>query len=195
MNNKKNVESRNNYGFLFFIFVRNLKALLVVLIKFGIISIYINFMKFIIFLIIFNSGIVPVFGQRTLSGRIIGEDLEIPLEIYIYDNDSMLLGKTDFDGYFKISFPEKATKLFFRGINYEKTEIVVFEDCDYLEIILLNYHIYDFISSNKIDRLRKKRFNKLSEIRQKAIKEKLFNFKKICYNQEFKPIKSELDKH
>ena len=152
-------------------------------------------MKFIIFLIIFNSGIVPVFGQRTLSGRIIGEDLEIPLEIYIYDNDSMLLGKTDFDGYFKISFPEKATKLFFRGINYEKTEIVVFEDCDYLEIILLNYHIYDFISSNKIDRLRKKRFNKLSEIRQKAIKEKLFNFKKICYNQEFKPIKSELDKH
>jgi len=151
-------------------------------------------MKFIVFLIIFNFGILSVFGQRALSGRIIGEDLEIPLEIYIYDNDSKLLGKTDFDGYFKILFPEKVNKLFFRGINYEKTTIEVFEDCDYLEIILLNHHIYDFISSNKIDRLRKKRFKKLSEIRQKAIKENLFKLEKICYNQEFKPIKSELDK-
>lgn len=130
-----------------------------------------------------------IFGQKSVSGRVIGEYLDIPHEVFIHDKDLNLLGKCDFDGYFKIELPSSSNELYFSGIEFEKTKIVVNTECNYLEVILLNQAIYDFISSNKIDRLRKKRFKKLTVIRQQAIKEKLFEYEVACYTQEFESIK------
>lgn len=130
-----------------------------------------------------------IFGQNLISGRVIGEFLDIPFEVFIHDKDSNLLGKCDFDGYFKIELPSSSNELYFSGIEFEKTKIEVNTECNYLEVILLNKIIYDFISLNKIDRLRKKRFKKLSDIRQQAVKEKLFEYSISCYSQEFESIK------
>ena len=49
-------------------------------------------------------------GQtRTIIGRVISEDLEPLPMLDIRDSDSLLLGKTDMDGRFKITFHKKRT--------------------------------------------------------------------------------------
>ena len=134
------------------------------------------------------------FGQQKISGRIIGEDLEIPTEIKVFDKDTTLLGKTDFDGYFDLELPKNSKQLIFAGLGYEWTKITVPENCENLEIILLREVVYDFMSSNKIDRLRKKRFDKISELHSHAFNKGLFKTDKECFKQKFDPIKPELDK-
>jgi hypothetical protein len=142
------------------------------------------------FLFILSFISFSIFGQKSISGRVIGEYLDIPFEVFIHDKDSNLLGKCDFDGYFKIELPSSSNELYFSGIEFERTKIVVNTECNYLEVILLNQAIYDFISLNKIDRLRKKSFKKLNDIRQQAVKEKLFEYDAACYTQEFESIKN-----
>lgn len=147
-------------------------------------------MKFNLFIIsIFCLLSFTIFGQKPISGRVIGEFLDIPFEVFIHDKDSNLLGKCDFDGYFKVELPLNSNELYFSGIEFEKTKIAVNTECNYLEVILLNHVIYDFMSSSKIDRLRKKRFKKLAIVRQKAVKEKIFKSEATCYAQEFESFK------
>jgi hypothetical protein len=45
--------------------------------------------------------------------------------------------------------------------------------------------IYDFMSARKIDRLRRKRFEKLPVIHQQAYEKGFFKTKTPCYNQAF----------
>ena len=143
-------------------------------------------MKFKLFILsIFCFFSLSIFGQVSIFGRVIGEYLDIPHEVFIHDKDSNLLGKCDFDGYFKIELASNSNELYFSGIEFEKIKIVVNTECNYLEVILLNKVIYDFISSRKIDKLRKKRFKKLSHVRQEAINKKLFKYEIACYSQEY----------
>ena len=53
--------------------------------------------------------------------------------------------------------------------------------------------IYDFVTSRKIDRLRKKRFDNLSGIHSDAVKKGLFENQTICYERFFKSDKPILD--
>ena len=138
--------------------------------------------------------IFSAFGQRTLSGRVIGEDLETPFEIKIFNQDTTEIGKTDLNGYFKIELTKETENLIFAGLGYEWSTISIPENCNYLEIILLFEYTYDFMSSNKIDRLRKKRFEKLPDLRKQAFQDGLFMENKKCFIQQFEPYKPELDK-
>ena len=56
------------------------------------------------FLIAFFFCLFTTFGQQKISGRVIAEDLEIGMGIRIFDKDTTEIGKTDFNGYFKIEF-------------------------------------------------------------------------------------------
>jgi hypothetical protein len=134
-------------------------------------------------------------GQtRTIIGRVISEDL-VPLPwLDIRNTDSLLLGKTDMDGRFKFSIPQETDSLMFRYIGMEWTDIRLNKDCDTIEVVLMYDVIYDFMTSRKIDRLRKKRFDNLPGIHSDAVKNGLFENNNICYDEDFKPNKPDLDR-
>jgi hypothetical protein len=118
----------------------------------------------------------------------------IPMEIKVFDKDTIEIGKTDFNGYFHIESQKDIEELIFAGLGYEWAKITVPEKCNNLEIIILYSNTYDFMSSNKIDRLRKKEFDKITELHFQAYNKGLFKNNEACFDHEFKPIKPELDK-
>lgn len=144
---------------------------------------------FLFFFCIFSA-----FGQRTLNGRVVDEYLESAIGITIFDKDTIEIGKSDLNGYFKIKLPQKTDKLIIAGLGYEWKNIDVPKNCNNLEIVILLSGNYDFMSSNKIDRIRKKRFDQITELHLQAYKKGLFKAEKPCFKQEFEPIKPELDK-
>ena len=134
-----------------------------------------------------------MFGQRTLTGRIIDENLEVLPGAKIYDEDTFLLGETDSDGYFELSIPDESNKLILSWIGYEWTSISVPSHCKLLEVVLQPKVLYHYRSHRKIDRLRKGRFEKLPEIHRAAFQKGLFKSESACFQREFIEIKPELD--
>jgi hypothetical protein len=133
-------------------------------------------------------------GQtRTIIGRVISEYLEPFPMVYIQNSDKLLLGKTDMDGRFIISIPQETERLLFGTVGMEWAEIKLKKDCDTVEVVMMYDGTYDFMSSKKIDRDRKKRFDKLSIVHSEALRNGLFKNNYICYNREFKPEKPSLD--
>jgi hypothetical protein len=111
----------------------------------------------------------------------------------INNSDTILLGKTDIDGKFLIQISTETKELVIGWVGMEWKTIILPNDCDNLDIILMFYANYDIISHRKVDRLRKRRFNKLSEIHQIAYKKGPFCAEKPCYRFDFEPIKKRLD--
>jgi len=134
-------------------------------------------------------------GQtRTIIGRVISEDLESLPMLDIRNSDSLLLGKTDMDGRFKISIPQETDSLLFRYLGMEWTDIRLKKECDTIEVVLMYDAIYDFMTSRKIDRLRKKRFDNLPNIHSDAVNIGLFESNNICYDRDFEAYKPDLDR-
>lgn len=134
-------------------------------------------------------------GQnRIIIGRVISENFEPLPGLDIENSDKIVLGKTDMDGRFKISIPQETDSLMIRYLGMEWTDIRLKEDCDTIEVVLMYHAIYDFMSSGKIDRLRKKRFDNLPTVHSEAVKNGLFNHNLICYDRTFEPYKPDLDK-
>ncbi|MDO5971374.1 hypothetical protein Q4Q35_16325 [Flavivirga aquimarina] len=146
------------------------------------------------FFISFFFCLFTTFGQQKISGRIIGEDLGIGMGIKIFDKDTTEIGKTDFNGYFEIELQKNHKKLIFAGLGYEWTKIKLPINCENLEIILLYDGNYHYKSNRKVDRIRKKRFDKINEFHLQAFNKGLFKTEKPCFNGEFEPYKPQLDR-
>ena len=133
-------------------------------------------------------------GQtRTIIGRVISEDLEPLPGLDIENSENVLLGKTDMDGRFKISIPQETDSLLFRYVGMEWTDIKLRKDCDTVEIVMMYAGTYDFMTSRKIDRLRKKRFDNLPSLHSDAVENGLFEKNNTCYERFFKADKPALD--
>ncbi|GGD27043.1 hypothetical protein [Flavobacterium orientale] len=146
----------------------------------------------ILTVLFFNLNVI---GQtRTIIGRVLSEDLESLPMLDIRNSDSVLLGKTDMDGRFKISIPQETESLLLRYLGMEWTDISLKKDCDTIEVVLMYDVIYDFMTSRKIDRLRKNRFDNLPSIHSDAVKNGLFENNNICYDRDFKAYKPDLDR-
>lgn len=135
-----------------------------------------------------------VYGQQKFAGKIIGEDLEIIPLVTIYDKDTTVIAKSDLNGYFKFELLKETDELIFAGVGFEWANITIPKNCDYLEVILLLAGTYHYKSNRRIDRIRKKRFDKIPKLHQQAYNKGIFKNDKPCYSREFKPIKPELDK-
>ncbi|MEH6706316.1 MAG: hypothetical protein V7691_16090, partial [Galbibacter orientalis] len=62
-------------------------------------------------------------GQtRNIFGRVLSEDLEPLPMLDIRNSDSVLLGKTDMDGGFKIGIPQETDSLLLRYLGMEWTD-------------------------------------------------------------------------
>jgi hypothetical protein len=133
-------------------------------------------------------------GQtRNITGRVVSEDLEALPDVNIQNSEKLLLAKTDLEGRFKINIQKETDKLTFSWLGMELTEIKLQDKCDTIEVVMMYAGTYDFISSNKIDRLRKKRFDGLANLHSNAVKKRLFATNNICYSRQFKPDKPILD--
>lgn len=143
---------------------------------------------------IFFFCIISAFGQRTLSGRIIDQFMDPAIGIPIFDKDTTEIGQSDFNGYFEINLSKEMDQLIFAELGYEWATVTIPKDCNNLEIILFMDSTYDFMSPRKVDRLRKKEFNKIPELHFQAFQKGLFKTEKPCFNREFEPHKSRLDR-
>ena len=146
------------------------------------------------FFISFFFCIFSAFGQRTLNGKTIDQFLESAIGITIFDKDTTKIGQSDLNGYFQIELPKETNTLIFAGVGYEWATITVPKECENLELILFMASTYDFMSPRKVDRLRKKEFEKLPELHSQAFQKGLFKTEKPCVSRKFEPDFPELDK-
>lgn len=144
-------------------------------------------------LIFFAFGVTKIFSQITIKGRVITENCEELPGARIFDNQKNIIGETDFNGYFRIELPKDSSKLEFAFIGYETAKIEFTDSCRYIEIILLPEGYYDFMTSRKIDKLRKKEFDKLPKMHSLAFEKGIFENPNICYQRQFEKIKPRLD--
>jgi hypothetical protein len=133
-----------------------------------------------VFLIFFFNflSFVTLAQNQLLNGKVIGQEL-IPLPaIQIFDEQGVLLGKTDFEGRFQINLPSNITKISFQGIGYQTEIINITKDCSYIQLVFLQQWIYDFVSEQKAKRkLRKDRKKQLPLLYDKAFTQGIFQKK------------------
>ncbi len=134
------------------------------------------------------------FGQvQKITGQVIDENLDSFPEVKILTHGTVLVGATDIKGSFKIEIPDTTVTLSFAAIGMETTKIKLQPNCNIVDIILFYDGTYDFMSSSKVDRLRKKRYDKRSQLYLQAHSKGLFTESSPCYSRGFVPIKPRLD--
>ena len=138
----------------------------------------------IIFLALHFVTQVP--GQtRTLTGKIIDHELNPLSQVQIFNADTVPLTTSDANGHFSITVPSDTKTLIIATVGMEWKRLDLLNDCNYLEIILQPMWTYDFMLPAKIDRLRKKQFNKLPALHQSAFQKGIFKTEKPCYVDKF----------
>jgi hypothetical protein len=119
-------------------------------------------------------------GSKTLTGRILSEELEGLAMSSIYAQDDTVIGKTDMAGYFKIDVPISDNKIVFKGLGMEWATVNLSGECANLEVILLYRPTYCFMSPRRANRKRFKRFKHLPQLQQQAYEKGLFKSPAPC---------------
>jgi hypothetical protein len=144
--------------------------------------------KLLIILILFGVSAHTIYAQnKTIKGRVISEEFEANPGTLIRINDTVKVGETDFDGFFKIDIPVSVKKISFYFVASEPTTISLLNDCDQVEVVMMSIRSPDFITLKKQNSLRFKSFKKLPKIHIQAFEKGLFQTDKACYTQEFVP--------
>lgn len=144
--------------------------------------------KLLIVCIIICLSISSLYSQnKTITGRVISDFFETIPGVLIMINDTIEVGRTDLNGFFQIEIPDSVKKILFSAIGLDLTTIELAEKCDEVEVVMMSTGTDDFITLKKADRLRMKRFKKLSELHKEAFNQGIFKTDKACYKQEFIP--------
>lgn len=142
--------------------------------------------KLLILFIVFNSSIYAVCSQSvTIRGRVIAEDFETLPRVSIMINDTVEVGKTDLEGFFRLDIPASEKQISFDFVGMESVTIELKDHCDSIEVVMMYLNSYDFMSLKRAERKRKKRYKKLPEIHQKAFEKGIFKTDCACYKREF----------
>jgi hypothetical protein len=135
---------------------------------------------------IFTLLVFKVHGQqKSIMGIVIDENLESIPGVTIFNTDTVEIGQANIDGEFDITISEDTNQLIFAFVGMEWLTIQFESNCNQLEVIMMFDAIYDFMTLRRVDRLRKKRFDKLSEVRKKAFEKGIFKTDTVNYKQEF----------
>ena len=145
-------------------------------------------MKLFILFIVFNVSTFSLYSQnKTIKGRVISDDLEPMLLVSIMINDTVEVGKTDLNGFFQIDVPVSEKKIIFRAVGLDPATIELVDNCDEIEVVMMLIGTDDFMTLSRSERMRKKRFKKLSEIHKDAFEKGIFKTEYACYNRKFEP--------
>ena len=151
-------------------------------------------MRFRLGLLVGLIGTVGIGQNRIIRGQVIDEELQALPMAQIYTTDTLLLGETDMAGKFEISIPHNTKNLLFGFVGYEWSNIALANNCPTVEIIMLQQGLYHYKSTAKVDRIRRRRFDKIPEHHSDAVKKGIFKNNNLCYKMTFKPEKPSLDK-
>ncbi len=144
--------------------------------------------KYLVLLMVLSISTINLYSQnKTLKGRVISDFFETMPGVAIMINDSVKVGRTDLDGFFKIEIPNSINKITFRFVGVDPTSIEVIDECDKIEVVMMMTGTYDFMTLKRAERKRKKRFNKIPEIHKQAFEKGIFQTKDACYNRTFEP--------
>jgi hypothetical protein len=148
-------------------------------------------MKTRLIILLFTFFIQSSFGQNTISisGKVIDESfVELPGVLIIVDGKQ--IATTDFDGKFQIEINKDIQKLDFRFIGIESLTVTLKENCSNLELVLLNEGgCYLGASIQKVNRIRKRRFDNRSKLHKIAYEKGIFLSQFFCGEMQFKPYK------
>ncbi|GAA4336389.1 hypothetical protein GCM10023149_45080 [Mucilaginibacter gynuensis] len=151
--------------------------------------------KLLIALIFLTFSTCSLYSQnKTITGRLIDNDLETLPYVSILINDTIKVGKTDLNGFFHIDIAISVEKITFNTVGIEPATIKLVDKCNEVEVVLMLSGTYDFITLKRIDKLRMKRFKKLSELHKIAFEKGIFKTSKSCYIQEFVPYYTKIKK-
>jgi hypothetical protein len=148
--------------------------------------------RIIIFFLTLHFATHALGQTRTLTGKIIDHEFNIFYQVRIFNADTVLLTTNDTNGNFSITVPAETKTLIFATVGMEWKHIDLLNDCNSLEIILQPMWTYDFKLPAKVDRLRKKQFDKLPALHQSAFQKGIFKAEKPCYFDKFIPHKNEM---
>lgn len=114
-----------------------------------------------------------------ITGQVLDQDLiELP-GVFIMTSDSKVIDTTDFNGRFSFKFTPEIKKIKFVSFMVQPEEIEVSDNCNHIEIILLNEWIYDFVSLKTAERKRKRdRKRMLPKLYAQAYEKGLFDKEK-----------------
>jgi len=145
--------------------------------------------KLVILFTVISFSPFSLYSQnKTIKGRVIdNHQLETLEYVRIIANDTVEVGRTDIDGFFKIDIPFSVNKLLLKYVGLEPAIINIADNCDQVEVVMMLSSSYDFKTLKKVDRLRKKEFKKLPELQKKAFEKGIFKSANICYTQQFIP--------
>ena len=135
--------------------------------------------------VVLSLGTACAQPTKTLTGRILSDQLETVPRADICAQDTTVIGTTDMDGYFKIDVPANTNTLIFAFVGMELTTVKLSTDCSTLEVILLLASSYDFMSVRRVNRQEFKRFKHLPQIHQEAYEKGLFKSSAPCASPIF----------
>jgi hypothetical protein len=134
--------------------------------------------------------VTHAFGQaRTLTGKVIDDQFQPFIQAKIFNADTVLLGKSNMSGSFSITIPQDTKTLIVADVGMEWKNLEISDSCSNLEIILLPSGTYDFMTEGKVDRLRRKQFDKLTALHKSAFEKGVFKSEKRCYVDKFISIR------
>lgn len=107
------------------------------------------------------------------------------VRVSIMINDTIEIGKTDIDGFFKIDIPISEKKISFVYVGMESATVELIDKCEKIELVMMYRYYYDFISLKQIEKERKKRYKKLSIIHKEAFEKGIFETEYACFIRKF----------
>jgi len=122
------------------------------------------------------------FGQENIiTGKVVDSQLnEIPMAIILCG--SKIIDTTDFNGNFKFKLTSEIKNITIRFIGFESETINIKENCNIIEVVLLESGTYDFVTLKAAERKRNRRRNKLlPKLYAEAYERKIFTNKKPCW--------------
>jgi hypothetical protein len=133
-------------------------------------------------------------GQtRTITGRVLFDDLSPGYQVKVWTHDTLQLGTSGVNGDFTIELPTSEDEMEIGMIGMEIASVKVPPNCYRVDVILIPEGTYHYRSHKKIDRMRKRLFDKIPELHSNAFAKGLFGTPAPCFTREFRPDKPQLD--
>ena len=143
--------------------------------------------KYVLTLSMVLFSVNSIYSQnRVFQGKVIDEyDFEPLPYADIIINDSIKVGRTGLDGCFQFETSLPVNKLSFRYVGFENAELRLSENCNLIELIMIDWPHRCFMSLRKINKDRRKHYKNLPKLHKEAYEKGIFQSPEACYTQEF----------
>ena len=144
-------------------------------------------MKIVLAIVSLFASLGAFTQSRTVNGLVLDEEMAPLWYVGVYINDWDKVGETDSNGKYAITIPVGVDSIIFRGVGYEPLLIRLTPECNRVEAIMIPAGTYDFMSPAKVDRQRRRYFDKTIRLYPVAVQKGLFASVPACSKVIFQP--------